>query len=161
LKRVIVSTHDLAARIAQSRARSAALLSEPTQAPDVSRPKHPRPKLMSTYAAPRNETEQKLVEIWQAVLGIEPIGIHDNFFDLGGDSLLITRIHTQFVERFGQNVSVANLLQYPTIADLAHFMLEQERSEPSSLEAVRDRTDKQKAALKQRQQKMLKKRASA
>ena len=161
LKRVIVSTRDLAARIEQSRARSAALLSEPAQASDVSRPRHPRPKLMSTYAAPRNETEQKLVEIWQAVLGIEPIGIHDNFFELGGDSLLITRIHTQFVERFGQNVSVANLLQYPTIADLAHFMQEQERSEPSSLDGVRDRTDKQKAALKQRQQKMLKKRASA
>ena len=161
LKRVIVSTRDLPMRIEQSRARSAALLSEPVQAPDVSRPRYPRPKLMSTYAAPRNETEQKLVEIWQAVLGIEPIGIHDNFFELGGDSLLVTRIHTQFVERFGQNVSVANLLQYPTIADLAHFMLEQERSEPASLEAVRERTDKQKAALKQRQQKMLKKRASA
>ena len=76
------------------------------------------------------------------------------------DSLLVTHIHTKFVERFNQNVSVANLLQYPTIADLAQFILEQERAEPPSFEAVHDRTSKQKAAIKQRQQKMLKKRAS-
>ncbi|HSD85812.1 MAG TPA: polyketide synthase dehydratase domain-containing protein, partial [Anaerolineae bacterium] len=155
LKRVIVSTRDLAARIEHSRTSSVELLSEPAKSAATSEPKHPRPKLLSTYAAPRNETEQKLVEIWQNVLGIEPIGIHDNFFELGGDSLLVTRIHAQFIERFGKIASVANLLQYPTVADLAQFVLEQAKAEPPSFEEVHDRTSKQKEAMKRRKQKTL------
>jgi acyl carrier protein len=116
---------------------------------------------MNAYAPPRNETEQKLAEIWQAVLGIEQVGIHDNFFDLGGDSLLITRIHARFNQQFDRQVSVASLLQYPTIADLAQFLGERAATEQPSFADLHDRTSKQKAAMKQRQQKMLKKRAPA
>jgi amino acid adenylation domain-containing protein len=162
LRRVVVSTRDLSARIEQSRARSAALLAGPAQGADADapQPKYPRPQLMNAYAAPRNETEQKLAEIWQDVLGIAPIGIHDNFFEIGGDSLLITRIHTLFVERFDKQASVASLLQYPTIADLAQFLREQTEDEQLAFEEVQDRTSKQKTAMKQRQQKLMKKRIS-
>ena len=158
LRRVVVSTRALAERIEQGRASSALLLSGPEANSDAPRPKHPRPQLMSAYAAPRSETEQKLAEIWQDVLGIEQVGIHDNFFELGGDSLLITRIHARFTERFDRQVSVASLLQYPTIADLAQSLAERVVTEQPSFEDLHDRTNRQKAAMKQRQQKMLKKR---
>jgi amino acid adenylation domain-containing protein len=158
LARVVVSTRDLAARIEYNRAQSAALVTGNAEQAE-SRPCHPRPQLMTLYAAPRNETEQKLAEIWQSVLGIEGIGVHDNFFDLGGDSLLITRVHTRFVEVFERDMSVANLMQYPTIADLAQQIAQSDKkAEEPSFETVRERTSKQKEAMQLRKQKLLNRR---
>ena len=68
---------------------------------DRSKSKYPRPDLSSTYEAPRNEMEQKIAEIWQQVLGIEPIGIYDNFFDLGGESLNAITFTNQLQKQFG------------------------------------------------------------
>jgi acyl transferase domain-containing protein len=156
LPRVVVSTRDLPARIEAGRAYSTALLDGATQGDATPKVKHPRPKLMNAYAPPRNETEQKLADIWQNVLGIEQVGVHDNFFELGGDSLLVTQIHSRFVESFGTDVSVANLLQYPTIADLAQFLSEQDEAQEPSFEQVHQRTSQQKEAMKRRRQKMKK-----
>jgi acyl transferase domain-containing protein/acyl carrier protein len=154
LARVVVSTRDLAARIEHSRAQSTALISG-TAEEAAARPRHPRPQLMTIYAAPRNQTEQKLAEIWQGVLGIEQVGVHDNFFELGGDSLLITRVHAKFVEVFERDMSVANLMQYPTIADLAQQLSQADKkSEEVSFDAVRERTNKQKEAMQLRKQKI-------
>jgi phthiocerol/phenolphthiocerol synthesis type-I polyketide synthase E len=155
LPQVVVSPRDLLERI--ERSRSETLLSQVSGA--VQKPKHPRPKLMTAYAAPRGKVERELAEIWQDVLGIEPVGVHDNFFDLGGDSLLVTRIHTRFVERFEQDVSVASLLQYPTIEDLSRFLSEQAREGEPSFEDVHEHVGQQKAALKRLKQKMRQKRA--
>ena len=61
---------------------------------------HERFDVTSEYIAPRDEIEEKFVNIWQQVIGIEPIGINDDFFELGGDSLkamtIISRIHKRF-----------------------------------------------------------------
>jgi acyl carrier protein len=156
LPRVVVSARDLPTRIAAGRAYSAALLAGAAQGDATSKVKHPRPKLMNAFAPPRNETEQKLAGIWQDVLGIKQVGVHDNFFELGGDSLLVTQIHSRFVESFGTDVSVANLLQYPTIADLAQFLSEQDGAQEPSFEQVHQRTSQQKEAMKRRRQKMKK-----
>jgi len=64
------------------------------------------------------------------------------------------------VESFNRDMSVANLLQYPTIADLAQFLSEQASAEQPSFEEVHERTSKQKAAVKRRKQKMMRKRKS-
>jgi len=158
LSRVIISTRNLQARIEQSRAASKALILGNAQQA-VSRTRHPRPQLMTAYAAPRTQIEQKLTEIWQEVLGIEQVGIHDNFFELGGDSLLITRVHAKFLEAFEHDMPVANLMQYPTIAMLAQQLgqADTKMKEPS-FDAVRERTNKQKEAMQLRKQKMLKQR---
>jgi polyketide synthase PksJ len=159
LTRVVVSARDLLARIAQSRARSERLFAEGLEAMSQ-RLKHPRPKLMTPYAAPRDEIEQKLAEIWQDVLGVEQVGVHDSFFDLGGDSLLITRIHSRFRRGFEHDMSVASMLQYPTIADLAQALGEQtDGGEQLKIEQVQDRTGRQKAAMRRRREKMMKKAA--
>jgi acyl carrier protein len=159
LRRVIVSTRDLYTRIEKSRASSAALMGGAT-GDDGVKPKHPRPKLMTPYAAPRSEMEQKLAEIWQEVLGVEQVGVHDNFFDLGGDSLLIAQVHTRFRQSFEFDLSAANLLQYPTIADLTQHLAELSSVEHAPIELVQERVERQKAALKRRRQSLRKKKVA-
>jgi acyl carrier protein len=69
--------------------------------------------------APRNETEHKLVEIWQALLGIQEIGIRDNFFELGGHSLLAVRMITEIEKATDKQIPLATLFQSATIEALA------------------------------------------
>jgi acyl carrier protein len=56
--------------------------------------------LQAVYVAPRTEIEQKVCEIWQEVLGLEQVGITDNFFQLGGDSLLAVRLVNELSRQF-------------------------------------------------------------
>jgi thioesterase domain-containing protein/acyl carrier protein len=74
---------------------------------------------LSTEAAPRNPKEQKIAEVWQKIFGIKEVGIHDNFFDLGGDSLVASRLVAQLCEALETKLSVQNFLNAPTIAELA------------------------------------------
>ncbi|MDH0288165.1 amino acid adenylation domain-containing protein [Pseudomonas sp. GD04087] len=72
------------------------------------------------YEAPRNEREQALADIWQDVLQVERVGIRDNFFDLGGDSILSLQIVSRARQALGEGVEIRlrDLLQYQTIAGL-------------------------------------------
>ena len=67
----------------------------------------------------RTETEKALAEIWTKLLKVEQIGIHDDFFDFGGHSLMAMRAVSQIEERFGVSLSLAEFLEAPTIAGLA------------------------------------------
>ncbi|MBG1268288.1 thioesterase domain-containing protein [Nostoc sp. WHI] len=87
-----------------------------------------RQQAEETFAAPSNETELQLAKIWEKVLGIEPIGIRDNFFDLGGDSLLSIRLFAQVQEAFKKNLPLAILYQNPTIEQLAIILRQLEFS---------------------------------
>ena len=68
---------------------------------------------------PRTETEKALAEIWSKLLKVERIGIHDDFFDFGGHSLMAMKLVSQIEERFGMNMPLAEFLEAPTIAGLA------------------------------------------
>lgn len=81
-----------------------------------------RPNLTERYLAPRSAIEAKLVAIWQAVLDVQPIGVHDDFLDLGGDSLRATQIINRIRETFGAEVSIESLLGESTIARQAHYL---------------------------------------
>lgn len=72
------------------------------------------------FIAPATPTEKTLAEIWQDVLNIAQIGIDDNFFDLGGTSLMVIRIINQTNEKTGSNLRLASLYQLPTIRQLSH-----------------------------------------
>lgn len=93
-------------------------------APDLQRVMREAP-----YIAPTTALEETLVRIWSEIIGVEHIGMQDNFFDLGGDSIkavrLMDRIHTQL----GVNPSLAMLFKYPTIARLAETL---HKPEPES-----------------------------
>ncbi|HEY9850994.1 MAG TPA: beta-ketoacyl synthase N-terminal-like domain-containing protein [Leptolyngbyaceae cyanobacterium] len=82
---------------------------------------HSRPNLGNVYVAPRDEIEQTIARILQDFLGIAQVGIYDDFFDLGGDSLLAVQLITKLNESLGKNLSTHSLLQSPTIAALAEL----------------------------------------
>jgi non-ribosomal peptide synthase protein (TIGR01720 family) len=73
--------------------------------------------VQQNYVAPRTSTEQVLATIWSQVLGIEQIGIHDNFLELGGDSILSIQVVAK-ANQAGLKVSTNQLFEYPTIAEL-------------------------------------------
>ena len=72
--------------------------------------------------APETEIEEAILAIWQDLLQVESIGIHQNFFDLGGHSLLVVQLHNRLKARFNVAISVTDLFQYTTIASLAEFL---------------------------------------
>ncbi len=74
----------------------------------------------SNFAAPRNDYERAVATIWQDIIGIERVGIHDNFFQLGGHSLYAIQVVGRIRERFGVEVSVEALFETPTVEGVAH-----------------------------------------
>jgi acyl carrier protein len=80
---------------------------------------HSRPNLKNAYVAPSNDIEMRIVEIFQELLGIEKVGIHDSFFALGGDSLTGTVLVSKLRKYFELNLPVRALFEAPTGAELA------------------------------------------
>jgi len=66
--------------------------------------------------------EKVIAKIWQMVLGVERVGVNDNFFDLGGHSLLMTEIYSQLQKVIDKDLRMAELFQYPNIQSLARFL---------------------------------------
>ncbi|CAL2107141.1 hypothetical protein T190115A13A_320001 [Tenacibaculum sp. 190524A02b] len=84
----------------------------------------PDGSMLSTkeYVAPRNETEEKLVTIWQKLLGVEEIGVYDDFFELGGHSLLATRLVSLTRKELGKEIAIRDIFEYNTISDLGLYI---------------------------------------
>ncbi len=85
-------------------------------------PSQERPPLEQVFVAPRNPTEQKLVQIWSQILDIQSIGIHDNFFDLGGHSLFVAKMVFQLEEVFQVKLPLSRFFESPTIDGIARFI---------------------------------------
>ena len=79
-----------------------------------------RPDLKNEYIAPRTPAEKLLTDIWCEVLGIRQVGIYDNFFSLGGHSLLVTQVMSRLREALHVEVPLRRLFETPTIAGLSH-----------------------------------------
>jgi len=105
------------------------------------------------YVAPRTELERRITAIWQDVLQTEQVGIHDNFFDLGGHSLLMSKAHIQIQEVVGRQFPVVEMFRYTTIDALTNY-LNQEAKATSSAEDVLDQASKKREALNRRKQAM-------
>ncbi len=73
----------------------------------------------SDHAAPRNQTEEVIAEIWADVLGVERVGINDNFFDLGGHSLMAARLISRLRDALRIELPLRRLFEEPTVAELA------------------------------------------
>ncbi len=81
-------------------------------------PQRTRADLKTTFVPPRNEVEERIAAVWTEVLGIEKVGIDDNFFDLGGESFKAIKA----VRRMGDALSVVDLFTHPTIRELADYL---------------------------------------
>jgi acyl carrier protein len=99
----------------------------------------------SAYVAPSGDTERALAAIWSELFEVERVGLDDNFFDLGGNSLLLVRAHQELQKRFGADLPITALFQYPTVRSLARH-LSGGGAEAGSDE-LRERSRKRKEAL--------------
>jgi len=114
-----------------------------------------RPELAAAYLAPQSEVERSIAKVWQTVLRLEKVGIHDNFFDLGGHSLLMVQVHSKLRAMFDQEISVVELFEYPTIHSLAKHLSHKQQPR-HFLEEIPERVQKQKQAIN-KQKRLMKK----
>jgi acyl carrier protein len=94
----------------------------PIDAAPPSDSRSPRPHLQTEYVAPGNRIEEKLTDLWSEELRISPIGIHDNFFDLGGDSLIGVRIVHRIQKEWAAEIAPVVLYEAPTVSALAKIL---------------------------------------
>ena len=101
----------------------------------------PRPEVVRDarrLSIPRNETELKLIEIWERVLRIRSVGLDEDFFELGGNSLAAVSLMSAIQQGFGLSLPLSTLLEAPTVAKLAEIIRERGESMPwSSLVPIR------------------------
>ena len=100
---------------------------------------------------PVTALEQTIAEIWRKLLQVDKIGIHDNFFDLGGDSLLIIRAQRELQEQLGLKTSVVEMFRHPTIGALAEFLRRDGAEDrDGGLDAIAELAGRQKDARERR-----------
>jgi hypothetical protein len=106
-----------------------------------------RPELDGTYMAPETQLEQAITLAWQEVLGLEKVGVHDNFFDLGGNSLLLAQLHEKLKAELRKEFPFVEMFHHPTVDALVRYLFpstgapaaEPESDRVESLRAGRDR----------------------
>jgi amino acid adenylation domain-containing protein len=84
------------------------------------------------FVCPSDAFERYVVKVWEKVLGKQPIGVHDNFFDLGGNSLVALRMFAEVEKQFGKSLPLATLFHAPTVGKLCRVLREQGWQEPWS-----------------------------
>jgi amino acid adenylation domain-containing protein len=99
-------------------------------------PGRARSEFEKRYEAARNAVEEMLSELWREVLGVERVGIHDDFFDLGGDSIKGVIFINRLQERLGEIVHVVTIFNAPTIASFARYLAEQHPNAVASMTGV-------------------------
>jgi len=108
-----------------------------------------RPALERAYVAPATDQEKALSRIWGQVLGLDRVGVHDNFFDLGGNSLLGVQVVEHVRKKLDVAIPVVRLFQCPTIAALAKH-LDGDAAAVVSTEQIERRAQRRRAALSDR-----------
>jgi phthiocerol/phenolphthiocerol synthesis type-I polyketide synthase E len=97
---------------------------------------HERPSLSNPYEAPRSESERTVAGIWSDVLDVESVGVHDSFFELGGNSLLASQVILRIEQAVGVELPLGALLERPTVAEVTELVegLRQGRQDASHLD---------------------------
>ena len=84
-----------------------------------------RPSLSADFLAPRNDIERELAGIWRELLGLSEVGVKDDFFELGGQSLVAVRLFNKIRKRYGVSLPLSTLFEAPTIAGCAQIIAEE------------------------------------
>ncbi len=123
---IIVSTRDFEVVVEQYRRYNVTSALEELEQVRHLQVAHPRPAQRSAYVAPRDAVEEIVAGIWQDLLGIEQVGVHDDFLELGGHSLLATQVIARVRDTFQINLPLASIFETPTVAGLAVTLLQHE-----------------------------------
>jgi len=111
-------------------------------------PGRDRPDLAASFVSPQNEKERVIAQVWQEVLGLDRVGIHDNFFDLGGHSILAAEVHGKLRERLRADFPLIELFQHPTVHALAGRLGKAE--DPAGMQGVQDLARREREAAQRR-----------
>jgi len=93
----------------------------------LSKVQYSRSNLKTDYVPARNQIEEIVAKTWEKALGIEKIGIYDNFFDLGGSSLISIQIISQLQKELNIHIPVVSIYEKPTISSLAELLSSNEQ----------------------------------
>jgi len=121
LPQLVLSRRDFQVRIEESYA-SRGLEELAAEAAGAAREAHARPALSSAFVPPRSDAEQKIAAIWEEILGIDKVGVHDNFFDLGGNSLIGLKVISRVKAEFQADITAVTLFEGPTVSALARLV---------------------------------------
>ncbi|WP_414620769.1 amino acid adenylation domain-containing protein [Calothrix sp. CCY 0018] len=112
-------------------------------------PDNQRRDLEKAYEAPNSEVERAIAQIWQEILRLERVGVNDNFFDLGGNSILIAQVNNKLREDLHYDISVVEIFQNPTIKSLTNYIKKTSQA-GSNFESINNRVQKQIASVNRR-----------
>jgi acyl carrier protein len=98
-------------------------------------PGNARPEIDTPLITPRTSLERDLAKIWGNILSLDQVGVHDNFFDLGGNSLAAIRVVSRVIQTFRVDLSPKALFDSPTVADMA-VVIEANPAKLASQEAL-------------------------
>ncbi|MCP5102654.1 MAG: amino acid adenylation domain-containing protein [bacterium] len=114
--------------------------------------KETRPGTRAAYVAPGTYMETLIADTWKEVLRLEEVGIHDNFFDLGGNSFDIIKVNSQLQAALEKEFPVVKMFKYPTVSTLANYLTHGEPGEfsPEKEQEMAEKLDKGKGRLKER-----------
>ncbi|MEG3973100.1 amino acid adenylation domain-containing protein [Microcoleus sp. herbarium8] len=106
-----------------------------------------RRDLKQDYAMPKTEAERLIAEVWQEILQLEKVGINDNFFEIGGHSLLLVKVQAKLHKVLDRNISAIDLFKYPSIKMLAEYLSHKQDGEQPMFREVNSYVRKQEEAV--------------
>jgi precorrin-6B methylase 2/acyl carrier protein len=118
-------------------------------------PENVRPDSELTVVRPQTEIEAIIAEVWQKVLNLEQIGIHDRFFELGGHSLMALKVNSQLREIFNIEIPLVEIFRHPTISSLANYLSQNRKNsqlDNLSISHLQERKNRQKERLTKMQE---------
>jgi aryl carrier-like protein len=104
-----------------------------------------RPQGSAKYLAPQTELEERIADCWKKVLQLDQVGIHDNFFDLGGSSMEIIQLANELKPVLGTDITVVSLFRHLTIGSFARYLMEQTSAAQPSPRAAHNQESQRRA----------------
>lgn len=116
-------------------------------------PENTRKNVLTEFVDAANDKEKKVKKIWESILNAENIGVNDNFFDIGGHSLLVLQVYYKIKEQFETNLTVVDMFKYPTIRSLCDY-LEEATSSFAEVAAVSEQLQNEKESMKEKRKRL-------
>lgn len=115
-------------------------------------PTRDTPRAAAEHVAPSNELEQTIADIWKGLLNLDRVGLRENIFDLGANSLLTAQANQRLSERLGRKVSLVSMFRFPTVETLANHLDQGRDASGENSEKVQKQADRKKDAAARRRE---------